>query len=146
METLSCHSDKCTWANAIKKHSFCRGTYYEHFCKISASSPLWLLRRWFFNIFSQIQHFGCHGNQSPEPIKFSSLEKKFIYILGRGLLKEHFCKTFIKYICSETTINASFHISHYMSMIAIRVLIRLEQKKKCFFSFPRPIDAIYEIW
>ena len=30
-------------------------------------------------------------------------------------------------------------------MIAIRVLIRLEQKK-IFFSFPRPIDAIYEIW
>ena len=48
METLSCHSDKCTWANAIKKHSFCRGTYYEHFCKVSASFPLWLLRRWFF--------------------------------------------------------------------------------------------------
>ena len=37
-------------------------------------------------------------------------------------------------------------------MIATRVLIRLEQKKKkkkkkkIFFSFPRPIDAIYEIW
>ena len=31
-------------------------------------------------------------------------------------------------------------------MIATRVLIRLEQKKKKIFSFTRPIDAIYEIW
>ena len=76
----------------------------------------------------------------------SAVWKKFIYMLGRGLLKEHFCKTFIKHIYSETTINANFHISHYMSMIATRVLIRLEQKKNNFFSFPRPIDAIYEIW
>ena len=66
----------------------------------------------------------------------SAVWKKFIYMLGRGLLKEHFCKTFIKYICSETTINASFHISHYMSMIAIRVLIWLEQKKIFFFVPP----------
>ena len=66
----------------------------------------------------------------------SAVWKKFIYMLGRGLLKEHFCKTFIKYICSETIINANFHISHYMSMTAIRVLIRLEQKKIFFFVPP----------
>ena len=66
----------------------------------------------------------------------SAVWKKFIYMLGRGLLKEHFCKTFIKYICSETTINANFHISHYKSMIATRVLVRLEQKKKIFFFVP----------
>ena len=29
-----------------------------------------------------------------QPIKFSSLDK--IYVFGRGLLKEHFCKTFVK--------------------------------------------------
>ena len=40
LETLSCHSDESTWAMAIKKHSFCRGKCYEHFCsKVSASPP-----------------------------------------------------------------------------------------------------------
>ena len=29
-----------------------------------------------------------------QPIKFSGLDK--IHIFGRGLLKEHFCKTFVK--------------------------------------------------
>ena len=29
-----------------------------------------------------------------QPIKFSGLDK--IHMLGRGLLKEHFCKTFVK--------------------------------------------------
>ena len=29
-----------------------------------------------------------------QPIKFSSLDK--IHMDGRGLLKEHFCKTFVK--------------------------------------------------
>ena len=29
-----------------------------------------------------------------QPIKFSSLDK--IHMIGRGLLKEHFCKTFVK--------------------------------------------------
>ena len=90
----------------------------------------------FFNIVSQIQHFSCHGNQSPLNQSNSAVWKKFIYMLGRGLLKEHFCKNFIKYICSETIINANFHISHYMSMIAIRVLIWLEQKNFFFFRSP----------
>ena len=73
----------------------------------------------------------------------SAVWKKIIYMLGRGLLKEHFCKTFIKYICSETIINTNFHISHYMSMIATRVLIRLEQKKKNFFFFVPPAYRCY---
>ena len=58
METLSCHSNESTWAKAIKTQC------YEHFCKISASSPLWLLRGWVFNNFSQIKPFCCHGTQS----------------------------------------------------------------------------------
>ena len=142
METLSCHSDKCTWANAIKKHSFCRGTYYVNFCNVSASSPIWLLRRWFFNIFRKFNILVAMAT-NPLNQSNSAVWKKFIYMLGRGLLKEHFCKTFIKYICSETTINANFHISHYMSMIAIRVLIRLEQKN--FFFFVPPAYRCY-IW
>ena len=37
-------------SNGNKKHTFCRDCY-EHFCKVSASSPLYLLRRRFFNTF-----------------------------------------------------------------------------------------------
>ena len=49
-----------------------------------------------------------------QPIKFSSLDK--IHTVGRGLLKEHFCKTFV---CSEIAINANFLFSHYKSMANI---------------------------
>ena len=70
METLSCHSNEMTWATAIKNIIFVEANYcYEHFCKVSASSPSRLLRRWFLNIFckfilsvamatNQIQRFG----------------------------------------------------------------------------------------
>ena len=75
---------------------------------------------------------------SPQNQSNSAVWKKIIYMLGRGLLKEHFCKTFIKYICSETTINANFHIFQYKSMIATRVVIRLEQKQIFFFFFRSP--------
>ena len=36
-------------------------------------------------------------------------------MVGRGLLQEHFCKTFFK-ISAVTEINANFHFSHYKSM------------------------------
>ena len=48
-------------------------------------------------------------------------------------------------IYSETAINANFQFSHYKSMAAAnRVLIRLQQNNT--YSFPRPTDAIPEIW
>ena len=37
-------------------------------------------------------------------------------MVGRGLLQEHFCKTFVKTFSSNTEINANFHFSHYKSM------------------------------
>ena len=36
-------------------------------------------------------------------------------MVGRGLLQEHFCKTFVK-ISAVTEINANFHFSHCKSM------------------------------
>ena len=144
METLSCHSDKCTLANAIKNILFVEA----HIMNISVNFQLHPpYGFWGDDFLIFFRKFNILVAMATNPLNQSNsaVWKKFIYMLGRGLLKEHFCKTFIKYICSETTINANFHISHYMSMIATRVLIRLEQKK-IFFSFPRPIDAIYEIW
>ena len=46
-----------------------------------------------------------------QPIKFSGLDKTHIF--GRGLLKEHFCKSFV---CSEIKKNVYFHFFHYKSM------------------------------
>ena len=46
--------------------------------------------------------------------QISGLDK--IHIFGRGLLKDYFCKTFVKNICSEIEIKAYFHFSHYKSM------------------------------
>ena len=42
------------------------------------------------NMFSRIYPFGCCDNQS------NSAAWTKIHIFGRGLLKEHFCKTFVK--------------------------------------------------
>ena len=45
-----------------------------------------------------------------QPIKFRGLDKNSSF--DRGLLKEHFCKTYIKI----SAMNGNFHFSHYKSM------------------------------
>ena len=47
------------------------------------------------------------------PIKISDVDK--IHMVGRGLLKKHFSKNFVK-ISAVTEINANFHFSHYKYM------------------------------
>ena len=65
--------------------------FVEHVCKVTTSSPLWLLRRRFFNFF----FFENFAFWLPwPPIKISDLDE--IHKVGRGLLQEHFCKTFVK--------------------------------------------------
>ena len=71
-----------------------------------------------------------------QPLKFSGLDK--IHMVGRGLFKEHFCKTFDK-ICSEIAIIANFHFSHYKNG-------NYPIGTKNNYSFPQPIDAICKIW
>ena len=39
--------------------------------------------------------------------------------IGRGLLKEYFCKTFCQNTCSEIAINVMFHFHHYKSMATV---------------------------
>ena len=46
-------------------------------------------------------------------INFSSLV--LIHMVVRGLLKEHYCKAFVK-IPSQIEIKVYFHFSHYKSM------------------------------
>ena len=73
-----------------------------------------------------------------------------IHMVGKGLLKKHFCKKKNQNICSEIAINAIFHFSHCMSMATISCHSNQEflsdWSKKHNYSFPRPIDAICEIW
>ena len=83
-----------------------------------------------------------------QPIKFSDLDK--IHMNRRGLLKKHFCKKNLK-ICSETAKIIDFHFSHYNSMKTVsfhsnQSSYQIGQKKKQYYSFPLPIDAICEIW
>ena len=49
-----------------------------------------------------------------QPIEFRGLNK--IQIFGRGLLKEHFCKTFVKVSAVRYKKKADCHFSHYKSM------------------------------
>ena len=51
-------------------------------------------------MFLQILPIGCHGNQ----IKLRGYNKKGMF--GRGPLKEHFCKSFVKKIYNEIAVNA----------------------------------------
>ena len=58
--------------------------------KFQLHAPYWFLRRRFLNIVFANLTF----RQPWQPIKFSGLDK--IRMIARGLLKEHFCKTFVK--------------------------------------------------
>ena len=82
-----------------KIHMVGRGLLQKHFSKtfvkisavtISASSPLWLLRRRFLNIYFENLAFRLQW----QPIKISDLDK--ILMVGRKLIQKHFCKTFFK--------------------------------------------------
>ena len=79
---------------------------------MSASSPLWLLRRRSLNIFSKIYPLCCHGNQSN-----SAIWTKFIRIVedySRNISVRKNLNT-----CSETAKIANFHFSHHKSMETI---------------------------
>ena len=69
METLSCHSNKSTWATTIKNISYVEANVMNMYAKFR------LLRRRFFNIFrkftlyvamatNQIQRFGQNSYES----------------------------------------------------------------------------------
>ena len=57
MENISCHSNQSSYPTGIKNK---KNTIHVesnvlsmHVCQVSASSPLWFLRRRFFNIFQK---------------------------------------------------------------------------------------------
>ena len=86
MEILSCHSKESKWATAIKNIICVEANVMNVSAKFQLHSPLWLLRRWFFNNFTNLS-----VRLQWQPIKFGGLDK--IHMFGRALLKEHFCKT-----------------------------------------------------
>ena len=76
METLSCHSNESTWATIIKSIMYVEANVMNIYVKVSASSPLRLLRIFFFeNLAFQLPW---------QPIEISDLDK--IHKVGRGLL------------------------------------------------------------
>ena len=90
METLSCHSNKRTWARAIKNVIFVEANKcYEHFCKFQLHPPYGFWGDDFLIFLANLSF------RLPwQSIKFRALDK--IHMFGRGLLKEHLCKTFVK--------------------------------------------------
>ena len=138
MGTISCHSNQSSYPTRIKKHNLCRGYCPKHVSQVSASSQIWFLKKIF-------KH--CYENRpflpSQQPIKFTDLDKS--HLKHRGLLNNHFCKK-IQIRQKKLSISSFPIISLWelKAVIATRVLIRLEQKKHNY-SFPLPIDAIYEI-
>ena len=67
-ETISCHSNQSSYPTAIKNTTFVEANVPKHVCQVSASSPLWFLRRRFLNIVTKIDPFCRIDNQSNSPI------------------------------------------------------------------------------
>ena len=88
METLSCHINKSTWATAIKNINFVEANVMNIFAKFQLHAPYGF---WFFNIFSQIYPFGCHGNQSNSAVwtKFVCLVEDYPRNISEKLLSKY---------------------------------------------------------
>ena len=90
METLSCRSNESTWATATKNTVFVEANVMN-FLQSFSFIPLYCF--WGDDFFKHL--FANLSFRLPwQPIKFSGLDK--IHLFGRGLLKEQFCKTFVK--------------------------------------------------
>ena len=59
-----------------------------------------------------------------QPIKFSGLDR--IYMFGRGLFKEHFCKMFVKISAVRQQL-----ISVFTFLIVSQCNLKLPQQSKC---------------
>ena len=91
-------------------------------------------------IFSKIYPLCCHGKQSN-----SAILTKFIWIV-EDYSRNISVKKNLN-ICPETAKNANFHFSHYKSMETISCHSPYPiGKKKQYYLFPLPIDAMCEIW
>ena len=55
--TLSCHSNQSSYPTGIKNTIYVEDNVPKHVCQVSASSPIWFLRRRFLNIFTKIDPF-----------------------------------------------------------------------------------------
>ena len=89
METLSCHSNESTRAMAIKTFFLYRLMLRTFLQSFSFNYFMASGEMIFDFIFANLS-FGLPW----QLIKFSGLDK--IHMFGRGLLKEHFCQTFVR--------------------------------------------------
>ena len=107
MGTISCHSNQSSYPTGIKKTTYVEA---KHVCQVSASSPIWFLRRRFLNIFYENLPF----LPPRQPIKFTDFDKS--RTKHRGLLNKHFCKKEFQISpMRQKKLSISF-FSHYKSM------------------------------
>ena len=89
METLSCHSSESTRAISTRNVTSVEANVMNISAKFSFIPPMASEGMIFGNLFANLAVL-----LPWQPTEFSGLDK--IHIFGRGLLKEHFCKTFVK--------------------------------------------------
>ena len=88
IETLSCHSNESTRATSTRNVTFVEATNVNISAKFQLHTPYG-----FWDDFEKL--LANLAFLLPwQPIKFSGLDK--IHIFDIGLLKEQFCKTFVK--------------------------------------------------
>ena len=92
-----------------KKHNFCREKCPMQVCQVSASSPLWFLRRRFLNICTKIDPFCPPDNQSDSSIWTKVIRNVEDYSIHISVKK-------IPNIPNETEKIVNFLFSHYKSM------------------------------
>ena len=127
METSSCHSDESTRETSTRNATFVEANVMN----VSTKFQLHPHYGFWDDFLICFRKFSCSVAMATNQIQRFGQNS-----FGRGLLKEHFCQN----ICSEIAVSANF----YFPIISQWQLIRLEQKHN--YSFPRPIDAICEIW
>ena len=87
METLSCHSKEST--RATRNATFVEANDMNSSAKFQLHPPMASEEMIFENLFANLAFL-----LPWQPTEFSGLDK--IHIFGSGLLKEQFCKTFVK--------------------------------------------------
>ena len=143
MGTRSCHSNQSSYPNGIKNTTHVEANVLSMYAKFRLHPIIYIVSE-----KKILKHFYENRPFLPpqQPIKFTDLDKS--HMKFRGLLNKHFCKKKfqISPIRQKKLSISSFPILSLWELkvaIATRVLIRLEQKHN--YSFPLPIDAIYEI-
>ena len=108
MGNISCHSNQSSYPTGIKNTTYVEANVLSTCTFFFASTPLWFLRRRFFNIFTKNDLL-----LPRQPIKFTDLDES--HMKRREILNKHFCEKNPN-ISNETEKIVNLLFSHHKSL------------------------------